>query len=80
MLELVVLWHETGEDTRELLDLTGKLELLDKAICVLSELLWLDLLISVELVDSVVKLFNLLAAFLVLSSFVVGKVLGKSAG
>ena len=75
VLQLVVLWHEAGEDARELLNLRSQLEFLHEAIRVLLELLRLYLLVGVQLVNALVELLDFLSAFLIFALLVVLKVL-----
>ena len=78
MLQLIVLRHETVQNSREFLNLTGKFELLNQTIGVLCQFFRLDFLVSVQLVDSVVQLFNLLTSFLVFVGFVISQILSQN--
>jgi len=80
VLELVVLGHELGQHSRELLDLRSQLELLDEAISVLFELLRLDLLVGVDEVNALVQVLDLLPTLLVFPRFVVRQVLEEDLG
>ena len=77
MLQFIVLGHVGGKDFRECLNLRGQLKFSDEPVCVLFKLLWLDLLVSIQLVNSLVELSDFLTALLILASFVVAKVFEK---
>ena len=78
VLQFVVLWHVGGKDFGECLNLRCQLKFSDEPVSVLFELLWLDLLVSIQLVDSLVELSDFLTALLILASFVVAKVFEKN--
>ena len=80
MLQLVVLWHELGQDVGEMLDLRCQLKLLDKSVSVLLELLRLNLLVRVDKVDSLIEVLDFLATLLILARFVVGQILEQQLG
>ena len=77
MLQFIVLGHVGGKDFRECLNLRGQLKFSDEPVSVLFKLLWLDLLVSIQLVNSLVELSDFLTALLILASFVVAKVFEK---
>ena len=78
VLQFVVLWHVGGKDFGECVNLRCQLKFSDEPVSVLFELLWLDLLVSIQLVDSLVELSDFLTALLILASFVVAKVFEKN--
>lgn len=78
VLQLVVLWHEVGQHPSKLLNLRCQFKLFHKSIGVLFELLWLNLLVSVDKVDALIQVPNLLAALLILASFVGSQILKQS--
>ena len=75
MLQFIVLGHEKSQLSRELLDQRGQFQLLDKTVGVFFEFLWLNLLVCVKLIDSLVQLLDLLAALLILSGLIAAQVL-----
>ena len=74
MLQFVVLGHVGGKDSGECLNLRRQLKFFDEPVSVLFKLLWLELLVSKQLVNSLVELSDFLTALLILASFVVAKV------
>lgn len=70
MLQLVVFWHEGVQLPRELLDRTCQLQFAHQTVSVLFQLLRLDLFISVQVVNPVVKMQDLLASLFILASLV----------
>jgi hypothetical protein len=74
VLKLVVLGHELGQNPCKFFNLRGKFQLTDQPIGVFFKLFWLDLLICVDVVDSLVQMLDFLPTLLVLASFVVLKV------
>ena len=77
VLQFIVLGHVGGKDFRECLNLRGQLKFFDEPVSVLFKLLGLDLLVSIQLVNSLVELSDFLTALLILASFVVAKVFEK---
>ena len=77
MLQLIVLWHKLGEDLSEFLDLRSQAKLLDQAICVLFQLFRFDLLISVDEINALIQVLNLLTSLLVLAGLVLSQVVEK---
>ena len=75
MLQFIVLGHEKSQLSRELLDQRGQFQLLDETVGVFFEFLWLNLLVCVKLIDSLVQLLDLLAALLILSGLIAAQVL-----
>ena len=80
MLQLIVFRHEASKHSAKLLNQRCQLELSDKPAGVLFQFLRFDLLICIDLVNTLIKLSNFLTTLLVLSGFVVGKVFKQGLG
>ena len=72
MLKLIVLGHVLFQDVvlSKLLYFCSLLKDADKASCVLFKLFWLDFFVSVDEIDALIEMLNLLTAFIIFASFI----------